>query len=102
MQVSRFARPWICQADILHAVIILLQPFAVHSEVRKKRIIAIEKDELQLPPGPYVLLRATGQIFPVSRVFKDSHQAFTSGIFRKSALSSKWHECHVDLSNHTG
>jgi hypothetical protein len=88
-----YLRP--CQADGSCTVIVLVRPPGILSQVRKKRVVVVEKDVLQLATGPYVVLRATGQIFPVSRIFKDPYQAFTSGIFRKSASSSKWHECHV-------
>ncbi|OCT52008.1 glutamyl-tRNA (Gln) amidotransferase [Cladophialophora carrionii] len=77
------------------SLIILLQPATVRGGFKKKRIFSIDKSRHDLAEGPYVVLKATGQIFPVSKLVPDPQQAFVSGIYQKSASGTTW--CELPL-----
>ncbi|EXJ58976.1 hypothetical protein A1O7_06407 [Cladophialophora yegresii CBS 114405] len=80
------------------SLIVLLQPPTVRGGVKKKRIFSIDKSRNDLAEGPYVVLRATGQIFPVFRLVPDPQRAFVSGIYRRSASGTTW--CELPVSAH--
>ncbi|KIW31595.1 uncharacterized protein PV07_03225 [Cladophialophora immunda] len=72
------------------SLILLLRPPGTKCNVRKRRIFSVWNSEVELSNGPYVVSRASGNVFRVYKLAADSHHAFVTGILRQPGTTSAW------------
>lgn len=82
-------------------MILLLQPADVKHGFKSKRIFSVDKSKSRLTDGPYVVSKSTGHIFPVYKMFSDTHHAFVSAIVQGMSPGPNLFELKVRVPLYT-
>lgn len=71
-------------------LVVLLRASKMKHKTNSKRIISIDNSKAKLPQGPLVIESATGHIFLVAKLHRDTHNAFNLSVVPKAQIRNNF------------